>query len=256
MILEPKDIDDDLFCYFENHGKPPKNWEQVAFFDEETDLAVVSVEGFYGAVNRKGEIVIPLEYDFAKSSFRYGFLIVKKGEKYGMIDKKNRIVIPFGYDEISCNNKNYIAVSKDNLLFGVINFENKEVLPFIYDDLKNIFDDNFICFGKKSDDDFKIYFEKELWHYFKDDKLLKYGIINIIGEEIVPPISYMPIHNFINNKAMCFDFQKNEFFIYDVVTKKRIFAPKDLIENKEKTSKVNYIRNLLGIEPVIYKFIL
>lgn len=65
--LHPKDIDDGLFMYFEEHGKYPTEWEQVTYFDEETDLAVVSVNGIHGAVNRNGETVIPIIYDDAMS---------------------------------------------------------------------------------------------------------------------------------------------------------------------------------------------
>ena len=53
----------------ENTGEYPIDWEQVALFDEETNLAVVSVDGIYGAINRQGEIVIPLVYDYAMIKF-------------------------------------------------------------------------------------------------------------------------------------------------------------------------------------------
>ena len=32
--IEPKDIDDDLFCYYDEIGELPTDWEQVTFFDE------------------------------------------------------------------------------------------------------------------------------------------------------------------------------------------------------------------------------
>ena len=50
-IIEPKDIDDHLFTYFDNTGKYPTDWEQVAFFFFFLNLEVVYVEGVYGVVN-------------------------------------------------------------------------------------------------------------------------------------------------------------------------------------------------------------
>ena len=92
--IEPKDIDDDLFCYYDETGELPTEWEQVTFFDEETDLAVVSVDGIYGAVNRNGETIIPIIYDYAMIRFSEGLLAVKKGNKWGYVDENHNIVIP------------------------------------------------------------------------------------------------------------------------------------------------------------------
>ena len=78
QTLHPKDVDDDLCMYFDSTGELPTEWEQVTFFDEETDLAVVSVDNIYGAVNRNGEAVIPIIYDAAMIRFSEGLLAVKK----------------------------------------------------------------------------------------------------------------------------------------------------------------------------------
>ncbi len=51
---------------------------------------------------------------------------------------------------------------------------------------------------------------------------------------------------------MCYDYEKQEFFIYDTNTNEITFAPEDLQENKSGTRKVNYIREKMGMEPVVY----
>ena len=86
--IEPKDVDDDLLCYFDQHNELPTEWQQVAFFDEETNLAIVSIDRVFGAVNEKGETIIPLIYDYTMSRFSDGLLAVKKNNKWGYFPNK------------------------------------------------------------------------------------------------------------------------------------------------------------------------
>lgn len=303
--IEPRDIDDDLFTYFENTGEYPIDWEQVALFDEETNLAVVSVDGIYGAINRQGEIVIPLVYDYAMIKFSEGLLGVKKNNKWGYIDTNHEIVIPFEYDNIadykfengeywmkndsilgiaddfrgnkvfvcknrkiglinnkneilfpfiykdisSCNEK-YLTVSFDKLKYGLVDFTNKNVLPFNYD-LLNINGD-YLNFAELSEVTVESYDSGVNFTIVRENKLIKHGIMDFAGNIIVPAISGSEIRNFIDGKAMCYDYEKQEFFIYDTDSNEIIFAPEDLIENESETNKVNYIREKMGMEPVVY----
>ena len=301
--IEPKDVDDDLLCYFDQHNELPTEWQQVAFFDEETNLAIVSIDRVFGAVNEKGETIIPLIYDYAMSRFSDGLLAVKKNNKWGyvdcnhqivipfeydnvidyylktgdfyieadstlgntgyfennkvivkkngkmgMIDKQNQIIIPFEYEKIGSFSDQYLVVSTDNISFGVIDYSNKVVLPYIYDDLKTIFENQFVCFGVKTNEKIENYDRERDLLSFKDDCLLKYGIIDIDGNVVIPTIGYMPINNFRDRKAMCYDYHKDEFFVYDAQTEEHIYAPSDM-EEKEN-SRVNYIRKLVGLEPI------
>ena len=84
----------------------------------------------------------------------------------------------------------------------------------------------------------------------KDGKLLKHGIIDFKGQIVVPAISSIEINNFIDGKAMCFDYRKQEFFVFDTKTKEIMYAPENLQENEEDNAKVNFIRNVMGMEPV------
>ena len=303
--LQPKDIDDDLRCYYESTGELPTEWEQVTFFDEVTDLAVVSVDGIYGAVNRDGEAVIPLIYHCAML-FSEGLLAVKKNDKWGYVDKNHNIVIPFEYEnlrtygsaigaeflfngsfrgtvgyfrngetiarkngnmgfintkneiifpflykEINSATDDYLCVSHDKLKYGLVNFKNEIILPFVYDRLSITYNDDYVSFGEKSDEVIENY-DKENQQLldFQDDKLLKFGILNLKGEIIVPTVSYSEIKIVNNGKAMCFDYHKDECFVYDFVTKEIIYAPDDLVEDETEKVRVNFIRNLVGIESI------
>ena len=302
--IEPKDIDDDLFTYFENTGEYPTDWEQVTFFDEETDLAIVSIDGIFGAINRNGETVIPLIYDHAML-FSEGLLAVKKRDLWGYVDKNHRIMIPFEYDnlytygsavgeefisngslrgvagyfrggqtfvrkydkigiinakneiifpfiynDISSSNNQYLCVSFDKLKYGLVNYENNTILPFIYDVL-NMNEDN-LNFGELSGTILENHDPGVNFLLVRKKKLIKHGIINVLGNIIVPAISATEIRNFIDGKAMCYDYDKQEFFIYETTTNVIIFAPADLQENESESHKVNYIREKMGMGAISY----
>jgi serine/threonine protein kinase len=88
---------------------PPKNEEttdnstrpQVIRYDYEEEGSIgkiVSKGGLYGFLDKKGNIIIPLQY----SDFSYpqeGLAAVKKGNKWGFINLQNQVMIPFKYDQ-------------------------------------------------------------------------------------------------------------------------------------------------------------
>ena len=49
---------------------------------------------------------------------------------------------------------------------------------------------------------------------------------------------------------MCFDYYKDECFVYDSVTKEIIYAPDYLLEDETECVMINFIRNLVGIGSV------
>lgn len=60
-------------------------------------MAVVVINNRYGYINKKGDLVIPFNYDKAKP-FENGFAYVEKNGKSGYIDKNGKIVVPLEYD--------------------------------------------------------------------------------------------------------------------------------------------------------------
>ena len=123
--LQPKDVIE-VFTFYrdENNGKEPTEWEQVTFFDKQC-YGIISVDGYFGAINRNGEIVIPLEYDnlidFAE--LESNIILANKGELWGFINWKNEIIIPFEYSYASvfqdgeakvCKNGKYYIINQEN----------------------------------------------------------------------------------------------------------------------------------------------
>ena len=101
--LEPKSVAE-IFTFYreENNGKEPSEWEQVTIFDKQ-GYGIISVDGYFGAINSNGEIVIPLEYDnlidFAE--LESNIILANKGELWGYINWRNEVIIPFQYSYAS-----------------------------------------------------------------------------------------------------------------------------------------------------------
>ena len=97
-------------------------------------LAAVSNNGKKGFINRRGEVVIPLQYNISYTGFYGpGLAIVKKG-KYGVIDMQNNVIIPFKYSSISWSgNQNNFIVKKGGR-WASFSFDCVQLSDFYYYD--------------------------------------------------------------------------------------------------------------------------
>lgn len=102
-------------------------------------LAVDSIHGKYGYVDKDGKTIIAHQYHMA-SSFSDGLARVSvvdntsiAGQRVGYIDKTGKFVIKptyiLGYDY----HEGLIAVLDENLKYGFIDKNSNTILPFIYD---------------------------------------------------------------------------------------------------------------------------
>lgn len=96
----------------------------------------------FGFIDRTGEEVISLKYDFA-SDFSEDFSWVRKGDKMGCINRQGFEAIPFVYDAISDfvieHNEQYkfkegLACVKMNDKWGYVDYTGKVVIPFEFED--------------------------------------------------------------------------------------------------------------------------
>lgn len=113
------------------------------------DLAAVVQNDKVGFIDKKGNLVIPFQYDYSTSVlkdtdgplatlyiFSEGYACVKKGKKYGFIDKQGNTVIPFVYDWPGAFHDGVAVVAKTiggKELFGLIDKNNSTILPFEFD---------------------------------------------------------------------------------------------------------------------------
>ena len=140
--------------------------------------SIIDKDGKYGVINRKGEIIVPVEYDFifqygddsesdmftvemgdklvfydtlgnqvlkpyydyeSHNFFSEGLAVVSRNNKYGFINLNCKEVIKLQYDSAYSFSEGLAAVCL-NGKWGFINKRNKVVIPFQYDDVNTFYD--------------------------------------------------------------------------------------------------------------------
>lgn len=94
-------------------------------------LAAVKLQEKWGFINEKGEVVIPLKYDWI-FEFSEGFSAVRIDNKWGFIDQSGKKVIALKYDDAKDFSEG-LAFVKLNEKWGVIDKTGKEITAFKYD---------------------------------------------------------------------------------------------------------------------------
>lgn len=91
-----------------------------------------------GYYNKSGENVIPLIYEDGRE-FHEGLAAVKLNGKWGFINNKGDIAIPIEYDSVSSFMENR-AIVKKGILYGVIDNRGREILKISYSNIGRFFD--------------------------------------------------------------------------------------------------------------------
>jgi hypothetical protein len=123
----------------------------------------------FGAINKKGDIVIPPMYD-EPLEFYNEIAIITKNELRGLIDSSGKILIEPQYQEIHREISEGLVAVKQNGQWGYINLNNEIIIDFQFDGAVNF------CNGIAK---------------IKQGKF--YGFINSKGEQITP-IMYQKIN--------------------------------------------------------------
>jgi hypothetical protein len=93
------------------------------YFDEE-ELSVVKLDGKYGMINKKGELVISNTFNFL-GRFHQGLAVAFIGEKGGFIDKNGKIIIEAKFDDAGYFDEDGIAVVWIGKKKGYVNMIGK-----------------------------------------------------------------------------------------------------------------------------------
>lgn len=109
------------------------------FISKPEEDAAIFKNKKYGYINASGEVIIPEEYDEARS-FNDGFAIVKKDNKYGVIDNQNNIILPFNYDALE-NYGNARFLTKKDDKYGLVKETGNIAVIFDYDVIDNKYSD-------------------------------------------------------------------------------------------------------------------
>lgn len=88
----------------------------------------------WGSIDTRGNIVIPLEYEYLGSSSE-GLINFEKDKKMGFMDRDNKVVIPAMYYDFSSFSEGLAAVKvSENGKYGYIDKSNTLVIPAEYED--------------------------------------------------------------------------------------------------------------------------
>jgi TPR repeat protein len=107
----------------------------------EDGIAVVSIDGQFGYVNKAGVELIKPQFDNA-FDFVFDYAVAVKSGKYGLIDQKGVVVIDFIYqdlDHLPAAKICYVAQLNDK--WGLINISNAIQIPFEHEE--KIWSDDF-----------------------------------------------------------------------------------------------------------------
>ena len=138
----------------------PAKYDYAENFSE--GMACVKLNGKYGFINKLGQEIIPLKYDFVAGEFNEGMAGVELNGKYVYVNKLGQEIVPPKYDFVWEFNEG-MAIVELNGKHGYVNKLGQEIVPLKYDDVRN----------------FK---EGMAWVQLNE----KWGYINKLGEEIVP----------------------------------------------------------------------
>ncbi|WP_158961622.1 WG repeat-containing protein [Myroides fluvii] len=99
------------------------------------NVSIVTFEGYQGAINDKGIVVIPYIYEELQTSSedRIAFY---EGGLWGFFSTTGDKIIPASYEFVGNFSEGLALASKDNL-FGYINKQGKVMIPFQYEYASN-----------------------------------------------------------------------------------------------------------------------
>ena len=173
--------------------------------------AKVKLNGKYGYINKKGEVLMPLIFDeIEKCTWISNMIKVMLDGKYGLYNTSWKEIVPPVYDYIESFTED-LTVVISNGKKGLIDRNAKELVPPVYDYIERFSGDVAVVIsnGKKglidrNGKELVPPFYDEIGKFTNDMAEVKAGgkkgIINRTGKEIVPPV-YDEIYNFVDDVA-------------------------------------------------------
>jgi len=138
----------------------------------------------FGYLDESGKIIIPCTFDYA-DNFINGNALVERNYKYFFIDiNGNKVKDIYQYDYFG-KFYNSLAIVEKNGLFGIINANGNEIINCKFNKIARLENGLYITQA----------------HTENENRIYKYGLINYIGIEILPPI-YDKINEFYNGRAV------------------------------------------------------
>jgi hypothetical protein len=97
-------------------------WDDITLF--QNGYSSVKVDGYWGLINKRGEIVIKPKYDHSLY-FSNGLASVEIDDKIGFINSEDKIIIEPDFDKVAIAFYSGKSFVRDNLYFRIINRKGK-----------------------------------------------------------------------------------------------------------------------------------
>lgn len=117
----------------------PYKISDIPVYNTAKSVAIVVKNQKFGAINKKGELIIPFKYDYLGNFTYFGeYAYAKLNDKFGVIDLDEKIIIPFKYDYIDDIREDLVLV-RLNKKHGIFDQGiGKEVISPEYDEPINL----------------------------------------------------------------------------------------------------------------------
>jgi len=137
---------DEIYC-----GKDLSIWNGEIYIPK-SDPWVVRKDDKWGYINREGEVIIPLDFDYA-SLFNENRARIKKEGKWGYINGSGELIIEPLFDEINefkcigkdCNISYYAARVIKNGKYGFIDTDGKYIIKPMFEEAFEFWDIGYAC---------------------------------------------------------------------------------------------------------------
>lgn len=107
----------------------PPNYTYVSISGNRNYLILQNTDLKSGVLNKKLDTIIPFEYDLIYSE--YDLFVVEKNNFYGLLNNKRQVVLPINYKFISISNNRFLngfTYEKSDGIFGYINEKGKHII--------------------------------------------------------------------------------------------------------------------------------
>lgn len=173
-------------------------------FDSESGTTQAYIDGKWGLINEKGEVLIPFSFS-SIGEFKNGMAFVENQGVYGLYTISGRCILDCIYEMISVDPLDNFTVKKDNK-YGVLGLRDGEMKTIIQPEYDHIMSDGTILFIVTKGDKQGIFDNQgievlplnfteilELGRQNDGVKLFrftenaKHGIVTTLGDVIIPP---------------------------------------------------------------------
>src|SRR5690606_27686993 len=96
-------------------------------------LAPATKNGKSGAINRKGETIIPFVYDKVNYFYKSGLAIVHKNRKYGFVNNQGEEIIPLIYEKVDQSMVDEVVIVSKNKKWAFFANNGEQLTKFQFD---------------------------------------------------------------------------------------------------------------------------